>query len=247
MTVCVFAGPTIGPRGVREILDAVYMPPAAQGDILRAASRLELDAIGIIDGYFQQVPSIWHKEILWAMSRGIRVFGAASMGALRASELTEFGMCGVGTIFEAYRTGAFPDYPHERFEDDDEVALMHGPPVSGYAALSEAMVNIRATLTAAWRDGIIAASTRAELVAAAKSWFYPKRTFKAVLAAGREAALPGAEMDALEKWLEQGRIDQKHADAVAMLEALRDQPCDRPRVNYRFEHTRMWQRLATEI
>ena len=52
-------------------------------------------AIGVIDGYFDGVPSVWHKEILWALSQGIRVFGGASMGALRAAELDGFGMTGV--------------------------------------------------------------------------------------------------------------------------------------------------------
>ena len=63
-------------------------------------------AVGIIDGYFQQVPSVWHKEILWAMAQGVHVFGSASMGALRAAELAPFGMRGVGLIFEAYRDGS---------------------------------------------------------------------------------------------------------------------------------------------
>ena len=39
------------------------------------------------------------------MSEGVPVFGAASMGALRAAELHEFGMRGIGRIFEAFRDG----------------------------------------------------------------------------------------------------------------------------------------------
>jgi len=61
--------------------------------------------IGIVDGYFERVPAVWHKEILWAMSRGVHVLGAASMGALRAAELHPFGMVGVGAIFEGFRDG----------------------------------------------------------------------------------------------------------------------------------------------
>ena len=116
------------------------MPPVAQGDVYRAAlSRPR--AIGIIDGYFSGAPSVWHKEILWAMSEGVPVFGAASMGALRAAELHEFGMRGIGRIFEAFRDGVL--------EDDDEVAVVHGPAEIGYLPASEAMVNIRATLALA--------------------------------------------------------------------------------------------------
>ena len=50
-------------------------------------------AIGIIDGYFQQVPSVWHKEILWAMAQGVHVFGSASMGALRARRARTRSAC----------------------------------------------------------------------------------------------------------------------------------------------------------
>ena len=48
------------------------------------------------------------------MAAGTQVFGAASMGALRAAELAPFGMIGVGAIFAAYRDG--------RLTGDDEVA-----------------------------------------------------------------------------------------------------------------------------
>ena len=63
-------------------------------------------AIGIVDGYFEGVLSVWHKEILWAMAEGIHVFGSASMGALRAAELHPFGMHGTGRIFEAFATAS---------------------------------------------------------------------------------------------------------------------------------------------
>ena len=75
--------------------------------------------IGIIDGYFEVTPTVWHKEILWAMAQGIHVYGSASIGALRAAELCSFGMTGVGRIFVAYRDGILTD--------DDEVAVMHAP------------------------------------------------------------------------------------------------------------------------
>jgi len=51
-------------------------------------------------GYFEIVPTVWHKEILWAMDRGIHVYGGASIGALRAAELADFGMTGIGQIYE---------------------------------------------------------------------------------------------------------------------------------------------------
>ena len=78
---------------------------------------------------------------------GIAVFGASSMGALRAAELHEFGMVGVGQIFEMFRDGVL--------EDDDEVALQHGPEELNYLPVSEPLVNIRATLKHAFEEGVI--------------------------------------------------------------------------------------------
>src|SRR5215510_3414244 len=162
-SVCVFTGPTISPKEASVELKAVYLPPASEGDVYRVALK-KPKAIGIIDGYFQSVPTVRHKEILWAMSRGIHVFGSASMGALRAAELAAFGMEGVGTVFELYRDGVL--------EDDDEVAIAHGPAETGFVAASEAMVNIRQTLRRAELLGVISASLGAALEKIAKDLFY---------------------------------------------------------------------------
>src|SRR5882724_7534929 len=70
MRAIIFTGPTLSAAQVPGELDAVCWPPAAQADVYRAALERPA-AIGIIDGYFENVPSIWHKEILWAMSQGI--------------------------------------------------------------------------------------------------------------------------------------------------------------------------------
>ncbi len=98
----VFLGPSLPLDVARTELDAVYRGPVAQGDVYRAVTAVEpLESIGIIDGQFDHVPAVWHKEILWAMDWGVHVYGSASMGALRAAELHAFGMEGVGEIFES--------------------------------------------------------------------------------------------------------------------------------------------------
>ena len=80
MNIYVFTGPTLRPQEGQKELDAIYLPPVSQGDVYRVALKRPF-AIGIIDGYFDRIPAVWHKEILWAMAEGIHVFGAASMGA----------------------------------------------------------------------------------------------------------------------------------------------------------------------
>lgn len=234
MKVFIFAGPTIAHTDITEELDAVCLPPASQGDIYRAS----LDdpwAIGLIDGYFERVPAVWHKEILWALSRGIHVFGAASMGALRAAELGSFGMVGVGEIFEAFRDG--------RLEDDDEVTVAHGDAESGYRQQSVAMVDIRATLRAAEAAGVIAGDAHQRLVAHMKSLHYAERSVPALLAHAREI---GAG-ETLAGWLPAGRAFQKRRDAVAMLRSMRDWMAreDEPAsVGFHFEHTDVWDQVA---
>jgi len=233
MRACVFVGPTLRPDDLPAAADVAFLPPVAQGDVYRVAQGRPA-AIGIIDGYFEGALSVWHKEILWAMAEGIHVFGSASMGALRAAELHPFGMRGIGRIFEAYRDG--------ELEDDDEVAVIHGPRETGYVALSEAMVNIRETLAAAARAGVIGAPTRDALVGLAKDLFYHDRTFERLLQAG-DQSLPPREIAALRDWLPEGRIDQKRTDALAMLEAVRSTLASAPepmRVDYVLEWTEAW-------
>ncbi|MDH3316026.1 MAG: TfuA-like protein [Gammaproteobacteria bacterium] len=242
MTACVFIGPTLPVAQAREVLDAEYLPPVRQGDVYRAVMRFGPQAVGIIDGYFHQVPSVWHKEILWAMAEGVHVFGSASMGALRAAELQPFGMHGVGEVFAGYR--------QRIIEDDDEVAVVHGPPETGFLAASEAMVNIRCTLTNAEGEGVIAAETRRALVSIAKALFYPRRSYSKVLERGAAEGLPAGELSALHGWLGHGRVDVKRNDALEMLSAmgeLLERDPTPKRVDYRFEHTSMWQAAITEI
>lgn len=243
MTTILFAGPTLHKHDVGKLGAAECLPPAQQGDIYRAASRRRPRAIGIVDGVFQHVPSVWHKEILWAMSNGIHVFGAASMGALRAAELSDFGMIGVGRIFEAYRSGVLAPYGDGPFEDDDEVAVIHGPPEMGYVALSEAMVNIRATLAAAAAAGVISAATRDVLAAVAKATFYQERSWESLFEQAMGAGLSLQESAALRAWLPQGRVDLKRQDALEMLAAMRaflDASPPPKQVAYSFAHTTLW-------
>ncbi len=243
MSAYIFVGPTLALSEARDALDAVYLPPAAQGDVYRVAQQRPL-VIGIIDGYFATVPAVWHKEILWAMSQGSHVFGSASMGALRAAELAAFGMEGVGAIFEAYRSGDL--------EDDDEVAVAHGGPDKGYPSLSAALVNMRATLAAAEASRVVSPATRAALDAAAKSLFYPERSWPRVVTLGQTLGLPARELDALREWLPTGEVDQKRADALAMLTAIRERLAaglEPKRVAYHFEETVFWEaaRKAAEL
>ncbi|PBB18776.1 TfuA-like protein [Mesorhizobium sp. WSM4313] len=207
MNPIVFCGPSLRVQDIASHDGFEFRPPVRQGD-LYAATRDSPRAIGVIDGYFDGQPAVLHKEILWALTRGIAVFGASSMGALRAAELHSFGMRGVGRIFEAYRDG--------EVTDDDEVALIHGPPETGYMHLSEPMVNIRATLERAVAEGIIDRPTGARLAASSKARFYQERTWPDVLA---DVGDSRTEQE-LAAWLRTGKVDRKRQDGLELLKEM---------------------------
>jgi hypothetical protein len=176
------------------------------------------------------------------MDQGIHVFGASSMGALRAAELAAFGMVGVGEIFEAYRDGVI--------EDDDEVAVVHGPPELGHMQISEAMVNIRATVRKATAAGVISPATAAALIESAKALFYKSRTYDRLLAAASARHLPADELTRLKAWLPKNQVNQKRLDAIAMLQAIKQAraaalPPARP--SYLFEHTILWDAVERQF
>jgi hypothetical protein len=232
----VFAGPTLAAAEVRALLpDAQVHGPAELGSVYRSVLASST-TIAIIDGYFEHRLPVWHKEILWALSRGVRVYGAASMGALRAAELADFGMTGVGQIFEWFRDGTL--------EDDDEVAVVHDERNGRYRARSDAMVNVRATLSSAREQGVLSPEQVQGLLTVVKSAPYPRRDLRH---AAQEFGLDAAARDAFLSWLELGGMrDLKREDALALLRRLAIEPPSAPAVTPRFcfAYTEAWHELV---
>jgi hypothetical protein len=204
--IIVFLGPSLDAASAEQILPAEYRPPAKRGDLITAA-REGAELIVLIDGVFHQESAVAHREILAALKGGIRVVGSSSMGALRAAEMDTLGMVGIGKIYRMYRSG--------ELESDDEVALVFDP-VSGMS-LSEPLINIRFTLKRALDEGIIDAAAHDLLLASAKSLFYPRRTYPAIVS-GSEEAVDTATRERFLAWVKTHACDQKRNDAI---EALR--------------------------
>jgi hypothetical protein len=224
----IFAGPSLRPADRTPDAAFDWRAPVKQGEVYEAALGAPA-IIGIVDGYFEVTPTVWHKEILWAMAQGIHVYGGASIGALRAAELHSFGMVGIGRVFAAYHDGILTD--------DDEVAVLHGPEELGYPPVSEAMVNIRATLSKAAENGVLGRLPAADLAEIGKTLFYKERSWAAILeiAAGR-----GLSLGNFRAWLERGRVDQKRDDALEMLAVIQAHLAAGVtplRVSYRFADT----------
>jgi hypothetical protein len=241
----VFVGPTLPRIEVGPLLPTADIAgPAGHGDIYRAAAHQPW-AIVLIDGLFDQRLAVWHKEILWALSKGVRVYGAASMGALRAAELSPFGMIGVGRIFEAFVRGDL--------ERDDEVAVAHQSSELGYLPTSEALVNIRATVDRAVETGVLDQRTRDTLVDLAAETFYPARTLAAAIERLATKRMEGTPLTRFTDWLGPGRkarIDQKRIDAEALLGRVGADMNDAAECappEFPFEYTEAWHEFRRVI
>ncbi|WP_205325318.1 TfuA-like protein [Glycomyces sp. YM15] len=227
MTRYLFVGPSLPDAALLTGNDIVVRPPVAAGDLLRLGARPG-DVVGIVDGYFHQTRSVRHKEILDLLDAGVTVLGASSMGALRAAELDVLGMGGIGGIYRAYRLG--------ELIADDEVALVHGPADEGYPAVSEPLVNIRATLDLCIREGVLDTATAEGLVTALAHRPYRLRSYPDALHLARRANVPDATLERLRAVFATRAVNRKREDALRLIGVVRrlgdDRPgAARPRVN----------------
>lgn len=209
----VFIGPTISEAEAKEILpNAYYHHPIRCGELIRLL-RLKPKTVLIIDGCYEFTPAVWHKEIMLAIDLGVEVIGASSMGALRASELHQVGMKGVGKVFESFRDGVL--------NDDDEVAVLHKSEEEGFVPINDAMVNIRETLFWALDEMIISKSYHDALIAACKDEFYPNRSLLKIVESVK--APNKDEQERFKRWLNRnGVIDLKKEDARLALGLLKE-------------------------
>jgi hypothetical protein len=139
--ILVYLGPSLPLADARQILpEAIYHPPARQGDIVSDVVNIQPDRIILIDGVFRENLSVWHKELVYALQYpGVKaIYGAASMGALRAAELDWIGMIGIGKIYEWYRDNVT--------EDDAEVAVSYAEHGDLYRVNTVPLVDIRAAV-----------------------------------------------------------------------------------------------------
>lgn len=225
--LCVFAGPT---RLQNIPNNAHFFEPAVLGSVFRAVEA-GYKVICLIDGCFGNTPSVWHKEILFALSNGVKVCGSSSMGALRAAELHKFGMKGFGWVYRAFRRGVL--------QDDDEVCVIHAVPELDFEPLSEAMVSIRYSLRRMRNLGHFSRETEFRMVSILKGVHFTKRDINAIRGAfDREFASQGAAKFAL---YERTKIDIKTLDAEQMLEAVMSSPIEGKSDGWTFPITSHWQ------
>jgi TfuA protein len=209
-TRVVFLGPSLNHSEAATHFAAEYLPPIRRGDLPRVIAD-GARVIGIIDGEFGQSLAVSVMEICAGLKHGLKIWGAASMGALRAAECQSAGMVGVGWVFQNYVDGFL--------RADDEVALLFDP--RNYRAMTIPLVNIRWALESAVPAGVISEAAGPLLLNSARSIRYNERTFAALLNAAADSEFI-SEMRAFVEFMKENPLqtDRKRLDALLLLDAM---------------------------
>lgn len=234
-----FAGPSLS--GELDRVSRCYptlqiRPPAARGDIARAVID-GAEAIGLVDGFFGDSASVWHKEILFALDRGLAVAGGSSMGALRAAECHDFGMVGLGSIFQ--------DYLDNTLLDDEAVALTHGPVELDWMPLSLPWVNFSATIDMMFEHSLVTADEHHSLIEAGQRLHFTDRTFQSALE--RCSSLSDQRRRELRVALQRHYVDRKRVDAWIVAEWLYCAEGSTRLPGWEWAPTIQWEALWQEI
>lgn len=211
MRVYVYTGPTLSYSEGQNVLDAHFCPPIKHGDILNAIDE-GVECIAIIDGYYDTMAACRHKEILQALSLGIKVLGSSSMGAMRAAELDFFGMEGFGEIYQMYKSGVI--------DGDDEVAIKHAAESEGFKTLNLPLVNLRYNLQKMLKLDLISSVDAEKLLDSAKRMYFGSRNLRLIFNTARQQGLSEEVIEGCQKYFKESWYDLKKADAQLLLKTI---------------------------
>jgi len=206
--IYVFSGPSVDHSTISSILPGcTILPPVKAADLLKLLNSPRFERpthVHIIDGLFYSTLSVRHKEILHLISQGITVSGSSSMGALRAAELSQYGMQGFGRIYDFFSS--------QLISSDDEVAISHTPNPP-FTPLTIPLINIRLSLHDLVADGLLDKDSAGLILSDSQSLHFTERT------PARIAALPCVQ-HYLPTFIEQ-ISDWKRLDAIHSLQYLK--------------------------
>lgn len=172
MKMIVFAGPSLEGTEPGGLPAATHAAPIKRGDLTAVD---DYDVVVILDGEFGQHDSVSPKEILAVLEKGKTVIGAASMGALRASELDRFGMIGVGWVYDYFR--------RQTVRRDADVALAYS--IFDFKPMTVPMVDVEYWMERTFDAGLIDRKGRTIVVNTARQFFFAERTAGRLLGALR--------------------------------------------------------------
>lgn len=142
------------------------LPPAARGSIRDVVSHFSPAEMVLVDGVLHHALSVGHAELRDALWAGWRIWGLASMGAIRAYEMRHEGMRGYGAVYGRFES--------EHDFQDDEVTLLHAP-APPFRPVTEPLIHLRGAL-ASWNDkGWLTPDQTATIADEFKSLWYGER------------------------------------------------------------------------
>ncbi len=207
----IFLGPSLSIEKAAGILDADYRKPAKKGDFLQLLFK-ETKFVGLIDGFFlQDYPPTPIEIYNLLRKKGTKVYGSSSLGALRAVELSKYGMIGVGKIFNMFKKGIL--------DADDEVAVTFTD-YSNYK--SEALIDIRYNLFLAQKMGIIDEGIKKIILRVSKQTYFPYRTYGDILDKCKQMHPEiNSQVEKFRDHIQTNRKSLKEDDAVLLLKRIK--------------------------
>ena len=205
-----FAGPTVAAAGGPEVAAAAgfdVRPPVKRGDLDMIATG-EPGLVVVADGLFHQSLAVGHAELRRLLASGWRVWGLGSMGAIRAFEMSSFGMVGYGKVYGHFLAD-------EDFQDD-EVALLHTPGPE-FVSVTEPLIHIRYFLKYLEQRGALRAAEAQRVIDTLKTRWYGDRNLDAVVALVLEIGGRSAAQATQLELSDFGRFRVKGHDLMAFL------------------------------
>jgi hypothetical protein len=204
----IFVDSTLDKSFADTLVNTICCGPATKSSILRLKGH-DFERIILVDGLFCSARAVWQRELLLALRHGVKVYGVASMGALRAVELQKYGMIGFGWIYDQYLSGSI--------FADDEVCLEYGFFKGQLIKYSYPLVEIRWMLGqfACYIDSYKATRIIAEL----RQLSYQDRTLVAIRKI-LDQFLGFSFSNYLIVRLEDGCYDIKKYDALSLVNSL---------------------------
>ena len=216
--VAIFSGPSIAKEKILRLLPQAHVrPPIKRGDLREVVNR-GFNVIGIIDGTYISEPTLSADEIFWALRKGVHLYGAASLGALRAVEFEAYGMQGVGTIFNWYRRGL-------TFRDDEVVVRMEE---DTFRSLCDPLVNLRYALICALNRRVVSRRIAQSILSVYQHYFYAERTyarlFKHLLAGHSSTRSDSKAIAQFRDFVLENKesLDLKARDSQRLIELIKD-------------------------
>jgi hypothetical protein len=202
MRVVAFAGPSRPASGRPDPVAVEWRGPAGRDDL----DRLPVgpgDQVLLIDGFVVQHYAPSPTECARLIRRGVTLWGASSIGAIRAVELEPLGMRGYGWVYARIR--------ERTITWDDELVAMLDPRT--HRATTVFLANIRFGLERAQRRGMVSSDLAQMVLQELRAIHFADRSFSFVTSVLSRLGLPAP----LRSFLLGPDADIKSIDAAALV------------------------------